>query len=55
MYSDLVGGFLDNWKEQLDYYSQFTEDSAEDIENLKNELSIKCSFWEILKEPVNSL
>ena len=35
-YGDLVVGFLDNWKEQLDFYSQYIENGAEQVESIKN-------------------
>jgi hypothetical protein len=54
-YGDLVQGFLDNWKEQLDFYGQYIENGNDQIEQIKTQLSLKWSFWEILKEPLTAL
>ena len=35
-YGDFLVGFLDNWKEQLDFYSQYIENGAEQVEIIKN-------------------
>lgn len=54
-FGDFVTGFLDNWKEQLDFYAQYVENGVEVVENLKNQLMVRWNFWEILKEPSSAL
>ena len=47
---DYVQNFIDNWKEQVEFFIPFVKNGNEVIDTIKQDLSAKFDFWDILRE-----
>ena len=54
-YSDYTNLFIERAKEQINYYSQFVQNTPQELEGWLNKLSSKIELVEYLKDPLNGI